>query len=617
MNRIATKLPEGRRQAHRRRPIWLLLALLTLGPAVVFAQTWTTIDCPDALATYARNINERGEIVGICEDATGEHGFLLRRGRFTMIDVPGAAEGTTAAFGINNRGDVVGRYIDERRRRSRVSAPARPLYDDRSCRARSSTVARGIDDLGRIVGFYAGSDDAFHGFILDSSGYRDIDFPGADSTAAFDINALKQIVGGYIDTSGIPHGYLLKKGDFTSIDHPDAAGTRAFGINILGQIVGGWTDDPECPDCFTKAFLLTLARVREPGVPWSARDCGQRHQRRGQDRGRVLRRGRSLPRIPAQRPRRGRLRRRLNRQVRWAGRSDSGAPLSLFPSLPPVRARVREDEPALVGEVRVGVEPPVGRDAEPRPRGGSRTARKPVRSGGASCFQRSLAARREIETVEGQRLFLVTQCVDRLAVGAPLNEGRRLRERRESAGRAPRRLPEEARPASSPTTAKRASVRRNERPDTCLRGRSASGDLPRHPGRRCDVSDLSSALYMIRRPSGKKTRPPIEETAALEAAAARPPRSEAERDGFREPSEPRAPMPVGRKRKRPAVSQPRRVRAVGGAQVRREDLLLPSRDCSLLHRGGAASRRRRGRRRRNARARRGCVPRARPGRARE
>ncbi len=65
------------------------------------------------------------------------------------------------------------------------------------------------------------------------------------------------IVGGYQDTSGVFHGFLLKKGVFTSIDPPGAAGARAFGINILGHIVGGWTDDPECPDCFVKAFLLT------------------------------------------------------------------------------------------------------------------------------------------------------------------------------------------------------------------------------------------------------------------------------------------------------------------------------------------------------------------------
>ena len=90
MNRIASKLPKGRRPAHRHRPIWLLLALLTLGPAGVLAQTYTTIDCPDAVSTLASAINERGEIVGTCEDAGGPHGFLLRRGRFTLIDAPDA-----------------------------------------------------------------------------------------------------------------------------------------------------------------------------------------------------------------------------------------------------------------------------------------------------------------------------------------------------------------------------------------------------------------------------------------------------------------------------------------------------------------------------------------------
>ena len=86
MNRIATTLPEGRRQAHRRRSIWLLLALLTLGPGAVLAQTYTTIDCPDSFATGPRGINDRGDIVGVCDDADG---------------------------------------------RPRLSAPARPLHDDR------------------------------------------------------------------------------------------------------------------------------------------------------------------------------------------------------------------------------------------------------------------------------------------------------------------------------------------------------------------------------------------------------------------------------------------------------------------------------------------------------
>jgi uncharacterized membrane protein len=36
------------------------------------------------------------------------HGFLLREGEFTTIDVPGAI--ATSAYGINARGDIVGGF---------------------------------------------------------------------------------------------------------------------------------------------------------------------------------------------------------------------------------------------------------------------------------------------------------------------------------------------------------------------------------------------------------------------------------------------------------------------------------------------------------------------------
>ena len=158
MNGLAIDHPRGQRPAHRRRYVGLLLALLTLGPGAVLAQTYTTIDCPDSVFTGPRSINDRGEIVGVCEDATGVHGFLLRRGRFTRIDVPDGR--ATVAFGINNQGDVVGRYIDGSDvlhgfllRRGRFTTIDPP--------GSVSTVAQDIDDLGRIVGFYVTSDDAF------------------------------------------------------------------------------------------------------------------------------------------------------------------------------------------------------------------------------------------------------------------------------------------------------------------------------------------------------------------------------------------------------------------------------------------------------------------------
>lgn len=255
MNRIATKLPEPHSQAHRRMPFWLSLALLSLAPAAAVAQTYTAFDCPESFETRARSINEPGDIVGVCEDANGRHGFLLRQGVFTLIDAPDAAA-FTVGTGINNRGHVVGHYLDNEDVGhgfllrhgdfTTIDVPGSPY-----------TFPVSIDERGRIVGFYLGSDEVFRGFLLDSRGFQDIEFPDAVATGAWGINARTWIVGGYLDTNYVPHGFLLKKGTFSSIDFPGGVGTRAFGINSRGHIVGGWSGDPACADCFVNAFLLT------------------------------------------------------------------------------------------------------------------------------------------------------------------------------------------------------------------------------------------------------------------------------------------------------------------------------------------------------------------------
>jgi hypothetical protein len=47
--------------------------------------------------------------VGVYVDDDGmRHGFVLERGRFTSIDVPGAVD--TDAFGVNDRGQIVGAF---------------------------------------------------------------------------------------------------------------------------------------------------------------------------------------------------------------------------------------------------------------------------------------------------------------------------------------------------------------------------------------------------------------------------------------------------------------------------------------------------------------------------
>ena len=69
-----------------------------------------------ARRTAVGGINPAGDIVGVYTDAVGmQHGFLLSRGQFTTIDVPGELAGVagtlpTVARGISPSGRIVGQY---------------------------------------------------------------------------------------------------------------------------------------------------------------------------------------------------------------------------------------------------------------------------------------------------------------------------------------------------------------------------------------------------------------------------------------------------------------------------------------------------------------------------
>jgi hypothetical protein len=74
--------------------------------------------CPGgvALQTAVNGINAAGDIVGSYIDgAKRQHGFVMKNGRYTTLDVPGSFGGVTGtlptvANGINPAGDIVGTY---------------------------------------------------------------------------------------------------------------------------------------------------------------------------------------------------------------------------------------------------------------------------------------------------------------------------------------------------------------------------------------------------------------------------------------------------------------------------------------------------------------------------
>jgi uncharacterized membrane protein len=81
-------------------------------------EKFTSLDVPfpETFDTCARGINEHGHMVGFYQSGvlnhpTGVHGFLLKDGVFSTIDLPDFLTGINPEFtGINKRGQIIGSY---------------------------------------------------------------------------------------------------------------------------------------------------------------------------------------------------------------------------------------------------------------------------------------------------------------------------------------------------------------------------------------------------------------------------------------------------------------------------------------------------------------------------
>lgn len=88
---------------------FLALLLTLVAPVGAQEREYTTIAPPGSRSSTAFGINARGDVVGTYIDQNfKQHGFLLRKGLFTVIDFPGAQG--TIAHGINPSGEIVGSY---------------------------------------------------------------------------------------------------------------------------------------------------------------------------------------------------------------------------------------------------------------------------------------------------------------------------------------------------------------------------------------------------------------------------------------------------------------------------------------------------------------------------
>ena len=132
------------------------------------AYSFFTVPEADAAngGTFPNGINNRGQVVGYFEDASGaSHGFLKNGDSFITIDVPLASN--TYAFDINDQDDVAGFYVDQ--------------------------------------------DGNYDGFVQSSDGkFTTVNVPGADATVIFGNNDRGDLAGYFEDSSGV-HGFVAYK----------------------------------------------------------------------------------------------------------------------------------------------------------------------------------------------------------------------------------------------------------------------------------------------------------------------------------------------------------------------------------------------------------------------
>jgi YVTN family beta-propeller protein len=229
------------------------------------AQTFVKVNYPGASYTGLYGINNHDVAVGSYLLADGSiHAFMLSQGTYTNIDVPSGLD--SFAFGINDNGDVVGSYFDLVALKDRGFLLTAGKYAAIDFPGAANTFVRGINNLGEITGFY-GTPGAppgqYHGFELIAGVFTTVDCPCGSTSLLYNISNSGTIVGEYSDAAG-HHGLVYSSGTFTTVDYPGASGTVLLGANVGGTLVGTFTDPT---DQLTKGFKIANGQFLLTGPP--------------------------------------------------------------------------------------------------------------------------------------------------------------------------------------------------------------------------------------------------------------------------------------------------------------------------------------------------------------
>jgi probable HAF family extracellular repeat protein len=202
-------------------------------------ESFCQLDYPGATTTEILGINNLGQMVGMFTTLTATSGFFYERGTFSPpLTYPGAGN-LTVANGMNDRGEIVGVYQDA------VPGEHSFLYKAGNYQAlvysgATETGAQDINNSGQVVGDFPDATGT-HGFVyLENVGVftPPLDNPPSTVIALRGINNGGQIVGGSFDAQGHEHPFLYMASSLNPILIPGAISASTIGINDRAQVVG-------------------------------------------------------------------------------------------------------------------------------------------------------------------------------------------------------------------------------------------------------------------------------------------------------------------------------------------------------------------------------------------
>jgi probable HAF family extracellular repeat protein len=168
-----------------------------------FKGQFSDIGPAGSTGSQALGINKNGDINGNFGDSKGSHGFLLKGGNYTTLDVPNAA--FTLGGGINDADLMTEVWIDSSSHAE--SSLYNGTYKTIDVPGKTDSSAGAINNLRDIVYSWEGSNDTYGGALRLAGKFYKFHVPGGDRTFGYGINDHRTIVGAYTTKKGVLKGY--------------------------------------------------------------------------------------------------------------------------------------------------------------------------------------------------------------------------------------------------------------------------------------------------------------------------------------------------------------------------------------------------------------------------